>query len=154
MPFSVPGELIAYEYFSAGEKRRTQAEEEYADYIEMAFFVVHLGFTKDQYWDLTPVEKAFILKAYEDRIVAETTHIRDAVFNAKINADRKRGKPFRKLWQRRAKVDHDVIRTQYRTILDIEKKEKEKIAKNGGLSWIEKIYKAAGRKMPAKKEKK
>ena len=119
----------------------------------MAFFVVHLGFTKDQYWDLTPVEKAFILKAYEGRTVAETTHIRDAVFNAKINADRKRGKPFRQLWQKRTKINPEIIRAQYRTIVDIEKKERAETAKSGGLSWIEKIYKAAGRKMPTKKKK-
>lgn len=79
--------------------------------------------------------------------------MRDAVFNAEINANRKKGKSFKKLWQRRSSyINKEDIKQQYKTIKEIEKQEEEQRKKTGGLSWIEKVYRAAGKKLPQKRK--
>lgn len=116
--------------------------------MEFAFFVVNFGFSKSEFLALTETEKAFIYKAHENKTVRETNLLRDTIFNAVINAHRKKGKPFRKLWRKRAqKADHAVVADNINTVKEIEKNESER-------GWIEKIYKANGLKMPDKKKKK
>lgn len=111
--------------------------------MEFAFFAVNFGYSKKDFTDLTETEKAFIYKAYENKTVRESNLLRDAVFNAVINANRKKGKPFRKLWKKRVqKADHEIVADNIKTVTEIEKKEK---------GWIDLIYKANGLKPPAKK---
>ena len=56
--------------------------------------------------------------------------MRDAVLNAYVNARRKKGKPFRKLWNRKAKADKQQINNDLKLIKEIERVEK---------GWIELI---------------
>lgn len=75
--------------------------------------------------------------------VANTTLIRDAVFNAIINANRKKGKPFRKLWQKYHRIDKETREDAKKLVLEIEQQESEK-------GWIQKILANS----PIKKKKK
>jgi len=79
------------------EKQKELAElaSSYSRERELAFFVVNFGFTKRDYNELTEVEKAFIYKAYETKLVTEMTYLRNAVLNAINNAFRKKTKIYR-----------------------------------------------------------
>ncbi len=113
----------------------------YRDDMDFAFFAVNFGYSKRDYLELTPREKAFIFKAYETRSVSWITGIRDAVFNALINAFRKRRKKtiplFRKVSQ---KADIKTVSDDMKLIQQIESNQNEK-------SWIQKIYEANGKEM-------
>lgn len=113
---------------------------------DFAFFVVNFGYNRAEYDALTQAEKLLILKAYETKTVTETTLIRDAVFNATINANRKRGKPFRKLWRKiTTGITKHEAKQKESIIKEIEKKE---------TGWIDALYRASGRKKPENKKKK
>ncbi|QBX91075.1 phenylalanine racemase [Phage Altai3] len=108
---------------------------------ELAFFVVNFGFTKRDYNELTEVEKAFIYKAYETKLVTEMTHLRNAVLNAINNAFRKKNKKFIELFKRKqAKADKEYNENAVKIITEMEKRD--------GKSWIDRIYKEAGLKRP------
>lgn len=112
---------------------------------------MHFGYTRADYDALTQTERAFIMKAYEDMVVSDSTTTRNAVFNATINANRKKGKPFRKLWQRaRRQADREKARDDLSTIRDIEKQEKK--GKSGLPLWLERVYAGSGRKIPQPKK--
>lgn len=105
--------------------------------IDFAFFVVRFGYSKKDYQDLTPREAAFIRKAWEDKVVSESTMIRNAVLNAVGNALRKKNSRFRDLWKKLSKpVDKELESEHIRTVHEIEAKE--------GKSWIDRILKANG----------
>ena len=79
-------------------------------------------------------------------MVFESTILRDAVMNATYNVNRKKSKPFKKLWARIVKLTKGEKTKQkdaVSTIKEIEKKER---------GWINKIYAANGFKRK-KKEK-
>lgn len=108
--------------------------------------MVEFGLSKKEYGELTPAEKAFIYKAWEDKIVRDTTYIRDAVMNAEYNVNRKRGKRFRKLWTplgRITKTEKETYRENRKRILQIEKEKPTK--------WIDKIYQVNGWKRKSRK---
>lgn len=89
----------------------------------------------------------FIRKAYEDKVVFDSTVIRDAVLNAVYNANRKKGKRFRKLWTligRVTKAEKQTYKENVEKILQIEKEKPT--------NWVQKIYQANGWKL-RKKEK-
>lgn len=99
---------------------------------------MNLGYSKADYNALTPIEMAFIRKAYEDRVVFESTVLRDAVMNANYNINRKKGKPFKKLWTRIVKLtksDKTVQKKNVDLIQKIEKKE---------TGWVRRLYEANG----------
>lgn len=109
----------------------------YKDVMDFAFFAVNFHYSKEDYLSLTPVERAFILKAREDKIVSETTLIRDAVLNAVSNALRKKNARFRKLWKKiQAPSDKEKAHEDIMTVQEIESKE--------GKGWIAKILEANG----------
>lgn len=109
----------------------------YRNVMDFAFFAVNFHYSKADYMALTPTEKAFIYKAWEDKTVSDTTLIRDSVFNAVINALRKKNSRFRKLWKKiQQKADTEKARDDIRTALEIEEKE--------GKGWVDRIHKAAG----------
>lgn len=115
----------------------------YKDDMDFAFFAVNFGYTKRDYAELTERDKLFIYKAYENKVVSESTLMRDAVLNAVSNALRKKNKSFMKLWKKRTqKANKEVIADHIKTIMEIEKKE---------TNWIDKIYQANGMKKPKKK---
>lgn len=100
--------------------------------MDFAFFVVHFGFNRADYDALTQRQRAFILKAWEDKTVQDSTLLRNAVLNAVSNAMRGRGKPFRELWKKRQKrADQETVREQLRIA-------READAQDGG-AWLEKL---------------
>ena len=105
--------------------------------------------SKKEYGELTPTERAFIYKAWEEKTVRDTTYMRDAVMNAEYNVNRKKGKKFRKLWS----PVGSLTQTEKRTYEDTKKKILE-IEKEKPTKWVEKIYQANGWKLKKKENKK
>lgn len=103
-----------------------------------AFFVVNFGYTKRDYDELTMTERAFIMKAYENKIVTDSTIERNAVANALANCFRKKGKREIPLWRR--KLNHKQIEKQKR-LLDKAKQNE----KNDDKEWIKKVYQNVGK---------
>lgn len=94
------------------------------------------------------MEIAFIMKAWEDKTVRDTTYIRDAVLNAIVNGMRKKRQKFRKLWKKSGKMAPDKkadFRTKLKTIEEIEKREQ---------GWIDKVLAGAGIKKKRAGERK
>jgi len=113
--------------------------------MDFAFFAVNFGYSKSDYLALTQTEKLFIVKAYENKVVADSNVLNMAVANAVANVLRKKGKRPQKLWKRKSRiiVDKEVMQS---TIKQIIKHEQQT-----GKGWVEKIYKANGYKVPAQK---
>jgi len=109
--------------------------------MAFAFFAVNFGYTKADYGALTPRDMAFIYKAWENKIVSDTTHLRNAVLNAVSNALRKKGSKFRDLWQKKAKkVNQEMVDENLEIMKQVEEKE--------GKTWVEILYKANGLSSP------
>lgn len=107
--------------------------------MDFAFFAVNFHYSRSDYNALTPTEKAFIYKAWEDKTVSDSTLMRDAVLNAVSNALRKKHSSFKKLWKKlQRKADKEKARDDMKIAAEIEEKE--------GKSWVDKVYKAAGMK--------
>lgn len=87
----------------------------------------------------------FIRKAYEDKVVFESTVLRDAVLNAEYNVNRKKGKRFRKLWTLIGRVTKAEKQTYKENVEKIIQIEKEKPT-----NWVQKIYQANGWKLKKK----
>lgn len=110
----------------------------------LAFFVVNFNYSKEEYDALTDREKLFIYKAYETKIVSETTHMRNAVMNAVANAMRKKGKkPYELFTKKQEKVDVEFTENALEVIQDIESTE--------GKSWVDLIYVKNGMRKPTQK---
>ncbi|GGP07273.1 hypothetical protein GCM10011346_02600 [Oceanobacillus neutriphilus] len=107
--------------------------------------MANFGMSKRDYGELTELEKAFIRKAYESKIVSEMSHLRNAVLNAVNNAMRKKGKKFQELFKKKqAKADKDYNENAIAIIHEIEAKE--------GKSWVDKVYQGAGLRKTKQKE--
>ena len=116
---------------------------DYQKEIDFAFFVVNFNYTKNDYLELTLKEKVFIMKAWESKLVSDSTHERNAVLNANANLNRKKGKKFIDLWnKKRAKLDTEVAVNNLRMIKHIEE--------SSGKSWVDKVYAANGMRKPKK----
>ena len=90
--------------------------------------------SRADYESLTPSEKAFITKAYENKVVFETNMIADAVNNAVANAFRKKGASPKPLWKKKPKHgDTDELKAAW-----------AKGSRENDKSWVEKIYSANG----------
>lgn len=109
----------------------------YADEYDFAFFCVHFHYSRADYNALTPTEKAFILKAYENKVVQETTFFRNAVLNAGANLMRKKGRRFIPLWQ---KQNEKISLKDIKNDIEILKIANQKNKTN----WVEKIIKGGG----------
>ncbi len=145
MSFFVPSRLIELEYLGGDGSSDREYEEKAKDFrkeMDFAFFVVNFNYSKDDYYALTPKEKAFIMKAWENKLVSDTTLIRNASLNAQGNINRKKGKKFIDLWiKNQKKLDKEVAHDNLRIIE----------ASNTDDSWIDKIYEINGMKRPQKK---
>lgn len=110
--------------------------------MDFAFFAVNFGYSKTDYEALTLAEKAFIYKAYEDKVVSQSTILCNAVTVAVVNALRKKNKRPHKLWKKRrtSVVDKDIMKHTIKDVLEIEKK--------SGKAWVDLIYKANGTRRP------
>lgn len=88
---------------------------------------------------MSELERMFIRKEYERKLIFENTQRRDAYLNAYINANRKKNSKFIDLYKKpNAKVDVEYNLKAETTIMEIEKRD--------GKSWVDKIYQAAGLK--------
>lgn len=141
MPFFIPSQLIEFEYFSGNpDNEYSKLAKPYQRDIDFAFFAVNFGYSKADYQALTLREKMFIYKAWENKTVSETTHIRNAVQNAVANALRKKGKKAVELWKKKRQhtANLEVIETNLDVVAQVEAKE--------GKSWVDRIYEANGKK--------
>lgn len=106
---------------------------------------MNFGITKSDYLELTKREKAFIMKAWEDKRVSESELIRNAVLNAVNNALRKKGSKFVDLWKRKQQpADMEIVNAHLEIIQKSEEKE--------GKSWVDMIYRANNLKKPQREE--
>lgn len=141
LPFFLPGRLIDFEYFSTdgSDSQYDELAKPYRNDIDFAFFVVNFGYSKADYEALTPRERLFIYKAWESKIVSDTTHMRNAFMNGYVNARRKKNKRIIPLWKKKRKrADKNMVNDNLQII-------KENLRKEGR-SWVELIYKANGMK--------
>lgn len=146
MSFFLPGRLIEYEYFSCeSDPEYSKLAKPYQKEIDFAFFAVNFGYSKSDYEELTPKEKAFIYKAWEEKIVSDSYQIYNAVFTATYNCNRKKGKRALKLWKKAKvrKADMETVHNNLAIIKEVDRKE--------GTSWVDKIYRANGLPLPKKK---
>lgn len=105
--------------------------------MNFAFFAANFGYTRREYDALTPAECAFLVKAYEDRVVSCTELLAAAVANAVSNVLRKKGKRPKKLWKKkRKKADHEKMRQAVSIAEEIEHRD--------GKRWIDMVYAANG----------
>lgn len=139
--FFIPHQLIDFEYLEPKQLSPAQAKMQspFLHEMDFAFFAVNFGYSKQDYQELTPKERMFLMKAYENKTVSWSTLVRDACFNAVSNALRKKNKKFVKLWKKRTgKTDVQTVQNNLKVIQNIEKNEQ---------GWIDKIYKANGKKV-------
>lgn len=129
------------------EKPKSDGEHQeniqYSEVMDFAFFAVHFGYSKSDYHSLTPTEKQFILKAYEDKVVSDSNIVAAAVANAVGNVMRKKGKRPQKLWRKKpGKGDEKERADAIRIATTVEEKE--------GKGWITAIYQANGMRLKMK----
>lgn len=106
--------------------------------------MVNFGYSKQDYETLTPREKAFIYKAWENKLVSDTSFLYNSVFTATYNVNRPKRKRALKLW-RKAKVrpaNKEVIKETLELVKEVEKAE--------GNDWVRMIYEKNGLKFPEK----
>lgn len=145
MPFFLPSRLIEFEYFTSDNTHLDYDNEAkpYRKDMDFAFFAVNFGYSKSDYESLTPREKAFIYKAWENKRVADSYSIYNACNAAFFNATRsKRQRPM-KLFKRKIQVDEKLLNENKKIIMQAEK--------NDG-DWIARIYEANN--LPFKKAEK
>lgn len=88
---------------------------------------------------MTPKEKLFIYKAWENKVVSDTTFMAQAVNNAISNALRKKGKQPVPLWKKKPKrMDRELAKENLALIKSINERY--------GNGWIDKVYRANNRK--------
>lgn len=140
MPFFLPERLISFEFFGGDEDPEYGKEAKpYQEDIDFAFFAVNLGYSYQEYCDLTPRQRVFIYKAYENKYITEAMMIYNAVFTATYNVNRpKRKKALKPLERRTKKVDREHVADTVQLAKEIDQKE--------GRKWYEKILRANGMK--------
>lgn len=138
MPFFLPRRLVELEYLKGEtDPEYDKLAEPYRNDMDFAFFAVNLGYSKNDYYDLTPREAAFIRKKWEEKTVSDSTLLRNAVLNAVSNALRKKNARFRELWKKLARpVDKEQAVENVKIAHEIEAKE--------GKDWIDRILTANG----------
>lgn len=128
---------VKLKYFGSKDKKEQEQDTDYFLEEMLAFFVVNFNYTKEEFKQLTRKEVLFIYKAWENKMVLESTLINNAFFNAYINANRKQGTKAIPLWKEpnkniKSKEDMEKV---YRKLVEIDKEDKEK-------SWYKKIIQA------------
>lgn len=115
--------------------------ESYRRERDFAFFHVSFGTSKEEFLKFTELEKAFIRKEYEMRVVSDNTHRRNAFYNAYTNANRKKNKKFVELYKKKQeKADKEYNKNAIANVIEIEKRD--------GKSWVDKLYQVNGMKKP------
>ena len=137
--FFIPVRLVEWEYFPTSKEKPDLEAEQFRKSQDFAFFAVQFGYSKADYNALTETERALILKAYENKVVADTNLLAGAVLNAVSNAFRKKGKKPQKLWKKQPK--HTNKERQQQLVQQVLEADAAQ-----GTAWVEAIYKANGRK--------
>lgn len=108
--------------------------------------MANFGYTKRDYDALTPAEHAFILKAWEDRLIRESYNTYNACFTAFYNVNRPKRKKALKLWKKRSvrQADTNAVRDHITIACDVIKKE--------GDSWVDLVYARNGLSRPKREE--
>lgn len=122
------------------ELKLQKLAEPYSYEMDLAFFVVQVGMTKNEFDTLSEKEKLFIRKAHENKFVSDTTWMRNAFLNAEANINRKKNKKFIELFPKNQKADIEYNENAIQTITEMEEEK--------GKSWVDKIFKANGMKKP------
>lgn len=99
--------------------------------MDFAFFVVNFQYSKADYEQLTATEKVFIYKAWENKVVTESTILSNAVFNAVSNAFRKKGKKYTPLWPKKNTLSEEKREDNIRLMDEIKQK--------SDTNWIKKM---------------
>lgn len=137
--------MINLEYLSGEpDPEYDRIAEPYQKEIDFAFFAANFGYSRADYDALTLREKAFLYKAWENRVVADATQIYNAAFTAVYNALRKKGKPALKLWKRghTHKADVEEMQGNQKIAAEIAAEDK---------SWVDLIYRKNGMKRPERR---
>lgn len=87
--------------------------------MELAFYIVNFGYTKDEYRQLSHIEKMAVMKTWENKHILETTATRDAFLNAYSNANRKKGKAFIKMFAPHIDVSEAEYGYQKQKVLEM-----------------------------------
>jgi len=148
LPFSVQSRLIEFEYLGGSGERDLEYEkmaEGYQSDIDFAFFVNNYNYSLSEYEELTPRQKLFIMKGWEDKLISETTHMRNAVLNAVSNSMRKKGSRFTDLWKKKQKkADLDYVKESLKIIQEVQEASDN--------SWLDLVYASSGLHRPKKKK--
>ena len=109
----------------------------YRNDMDFAFFAVNFGYSRADYNALTPKEKDFIMKAYEDHIVSQSYRIYNAVYTAFYNVNRPKRKRALKLFKKKcgAKFDKATQQENLEAVMESQK--------NDG-DWVARLYKENG----------
>ncbi|MBC1481986.1 phenylalanine racemase [Listeria sp. FSL L7-1485] len=137
---------MEFEYFGAEDgETANETNNDFELEKQLAFFVVNFHMTKHDFEELTEIEKNFIMKEWENKVIFESTMMRNAVLNAEQNLNRKRNSRFidlHKKRQKKADVNYTVNALQ--AISENEEQE--------GKGWIDRIYQANGLQKPKNKK--
>ena len=140
--FFIPVRLVQLEYLGgtpqqAKNKQEEQENKRYRSAQEFAFFAANFGYSKSEYLELTPAEKQFLMKAYEEKTVADSTLLSAAVANAVGNVLRKKGKRPKKLWRKCPRAGDEKEREQ--VVAAVRKMEQTEDKR-----WVDLVYQANG----------
>lgn len=139
MPNFLPRRLIEFEYLDgSSDEDYTKLASSYQKEIELAFFIVNFGMSKQEYESLRPIEKHFIYKAYENKLVSDTTHTQRAVQTAFYNVQRPKNAPMLPLWVK--KVSRETLQNVKEAYVEMKKEE----TKESPL-WVKKLYQLNGK---------
>lgn len=105
----VLNDLTEYRYFTVEEPGEEAGA--YRKESDFAFFAVNLGWSLSEYESITPIQRLFILREWERKVVRETDMLKQAVELAVANVHRGKGKAYMQLWKR--KVDAGDIPVTY-----------------------------------------
>ena len=139
MSFFLPSRLADFEYFgSEPDLEYEKLAKPYRKDIDFAFFVVNFGYSKRDYESLTLREKVFIYKAWENKMITDTTNIYNAIYTSTYNVNKPKRKKALSLWKKKAikKADMVTVQNNLALVKEVEKKE--------GKNWIELVYKNKG----------
>lgn len=122
---------------SESDEEYQKLAEPYLKDMGFAFFAVNFGYSISDYEQLTPRQRTFIYKAYENKMIADTANIYNAVFTAYYNANRPKNRRPLKLFKKKSKkADQGDIEENLNIIREIEQEK--------GKSWVDLIYKRKG----------
>lgn len=90
--------------------------------------------------ELTELEKLFIMKAWENKVVRDSSLVNRAFYNAYVNANRKKNTRAIPLWSEKPKKLTEKEKAKYVDTL----KEIKKVQEEEGIDWVKMLYSNLG----------